>query len=213
MTSIVGRNVKVEVALTFAASIAPTAVTKAYPPVATLTSHSLVDGDAGYWVVTAGMVELDAQGFLVDNKATNTWEMPGLDSTDYSTYTAGTAYAAATWGTISESTSYNIGGGAAEQLDDTRLLSIKTSNIAGNLAAQDVSIDIKAAEISGAAMQFVERQALRGLKCLFKVSKGSQVLRVFYGTPSLPGESVSAGAIGTGQFSVTVPAFAIKPNV
>lgn len=213
MTTIVGRNCKVEVALTFDAAIAATACTKAKPPVATFTSHGLTDGEAGYWAVTAGMIELDQQGQLVDNVTANTWELPGLDSTDYSTYSAGNFYAAATWGTISEATSYAVGGGASDQLDDTRLTDSKRRNVAGLLASQDVTIGVNQGEISGAAMAYVETQAQRGLPCLFKVSKGSQVLRVFYGTPSIPGESVGVGALGTGEFSVTVPAFAVKPNV
>lgn len=213
MATITGRNVKVEVALTFAAGVSPTAVTKAYPPVATLNAHGIADGTVGYWTITAGMVELNDQAVVTDNAATNTFELPGLDSTNYSTYTAGTFTAAATWGTISEAASYNVGGGAAEQLDDTRLMDVKTRNVAGNLGAQDVSISVKAQDISGAAMKFIERQAMNGSPCLFKITKAGQVLRAFWGTPSLPGESVSAGAIATGEFNVVVPAFTLKPNV
>ena len=42
---------------------------------------------------------------------------------------------------------------------------------------------------------------------------GSQVLRVWYGTPSIPGESVSAGGLGTGQFNVICPGWVVKPGV
>src|SRR5687767_10557781 len=100
MPTIVGRNCKIEVALTFAAAVNPTAVTKASPPVATLNAHGLVSGAAGFWTVSGGMVELDQQAFIVDNEAANTFELPGLDSSDYSTYTAGSVTMAASWGTI-----------------------------------------------------------------------------------------------------------------
>lgn len=213
MPTITGRNCKVEVALTFASPVSPTAITKAYPPVVTLNAHSLSAGAAGYWTVTAGMVEMHEQAVLVHNPLTNTFDLPGLDATDYSTYTAGTLTMAATWGTLSESAGYNVGGGAADQLDDTRLIDVKKRNIAGMLASQDVTIDIRNQEVSGTAMSFVERQALRGLGCLFKISRAGQVLRVFYGVPSLPGESVQAGQLASGQFVVNCPAFAIKPNV
>ena len=70
MTTIVGRNCKIEVALTFDAASAATAVTAANPAVATLTSHSVDTGDVGYWVVTAGMVEAGFLGIAVRMEAT-----------------------------------------------------------------------------------------------------------------------------------------------
>lgn len=213
MTTIVGRNVKVEVALTFAPAISPTAVTKANPPEATLAAHGLADGAAGYWAVTAGMIELDGQAILVDNGAANTFEMPGFTSQDYTTYTTGNLVMASTWGTLAEAGSYAVGGGAAAQLDDARLNDIKQRNVAGFLAPQDLTIDVKSQEIDGTAMQYVLGQAQRGLNCLFRISKGSQVLRVAYGAPSVPGENTAAGQLGTGQFNVICPAWVIKPNV
>lgn len=214
MGTIVGRNCKVEVALTFSAAVSPTAVTKASPPVVTLTSHGLANGAVGYWSsVTAGMIELQDQAFMVNNQATNTWEMPGLDSTDYTTYTAGSVTMAATWGTLSEAVSYEVGGGDVNQLDDTRLYENKTRNIAGLLPSQDISFSVRPQEIDGTVLAFVAGKAKRGLTVLVKISKGSQVLRVAYGTPSVPGESVSVGSAATANFNLIVPAWVVKPNV
>ena len=190
MGTISGRNVKVEVALTLGSPVSPTAVTKAYPPVATLTAHGLAAGTVGFWTVTAGMVELNEQAVYLYNPLTNTFDLPGLDSTDYSTYTTGTLTNGATWGTISEAASYNVGGGAAAQLDDTRLFDIKVRNVAGNLPSQDVTFDIKQGEISGTAMAFVERQASRGLKVLMKITKAGQILRVLYDDVITPDDTV-----------------------
>lgn len=216
MTTIVGRNCKVEVALTFGAGVTgATAITKAAPGVVTDAAHGLADGDAGYWIITAGMVELNEQAFIVDNKATDTFEMPGFETTNYSTFdgASSTYYMAATWGTVSEAAGYSVGGGAAATLDDTRLTDTKSRNIAGLLAPQDVSIDVRSGEVDGAAMQFIAKKARAAESVLIKISKGTQVLRVLYGVPSLPGEGVQAGQLGTGQFSVTVPGWVIKPNI
>lgn len=214
MGTIVGRNCKVEVALTFAAAANPTAVTKASPPVVTLTSHGLANGAVGYWSsVTAGMIELQDQAFMVNNQATNTWEMPGLDSTDYTTYTAGSVTMAATWGTLSEAMSYEVGGGDVNQLDDTRLYENKTRNIAGLLPSQDLTFGTRPQEIDSTVLAFVTGKAKRGLQILVKISKGSQVLRVAYGTPSVPGESVTVGGAATATFNLIVPAWVVKPNV
>jgi len=218
MGTITGRNCKVEVALTFSAAVVAgaTLITKANPPQVTDAAHGLSNGSVGFWLMPAGgMVELDEQGFMVNNVATDTFEMPGLDSTDYSTHVAaGNSYTiAATWGTVSEAASYEVGGGAAGQIEDNRLHETKDRNISGNLAAQTLNVGIKNQEVDGAAMQFVATKAMRGLPVLIKISKAGRVLRVAYGVPSLPGESVSAGGGATGTFAVNVPGFCVKPNV
>lgn len=214
--TIKGINCKVEVALTFGAAKLFTAVSKAYPPVATLTAHGIVNGDAGFWTIGSGMVELADQAILAHNIAANTIEMPGLDSTNYSTYASAAGNfitMALTWGTIAEGAGYQVGGGAGAQLNDTRLTDTKTRNIAGLLAPQDITVDVRTAKVSSAAMAFIERKAMNNEPVLIKISQGGTVLRVAYGTPSLPGENVSSGELASGSFGIIVPAFAIKPNV
>lgn len=213
MTTIVGRDCKIEIALTFDSPIAPTAVSKASPGVATLTSHTVETGDIGWWSVTAGMIEMHEQAVYLTDTDANTFTMNGLDTTNYSTYTAGSLTIAATWGTLSEAAGWSIGGGAATQLDDTRLIDIKTRNVAGMMGAQDMTIDLRNPVTSGAALAFLENKAINGQMILLKISKGGTVLRVVYGQPSLAGESVSAGQLASGQLGITVPAWALKPNV
>lgn len=212
MGTIVGRGITVQYASTLASPISPTAVTKANPAVATLTSHGLTDGTVGYWTVTAGMVELDGQATHVINTSANTFTLNGLVTTGYSTYTAGTFTYASAWSTIAEAASYAVGGGAAATLDDTRLYHTRTSNIAGLLAPQDLTIDVRNAEVSGTAMAAVEASAQTSTALLFRVMKGTTTLRVYYGVPSLPGESVSAGGLGSGQFNVLGTGWCVKPN-
>lgn len=213
MTTIVGRDCKIEIALTFDSPIAPTAVSKANPGVATLTSHTVETGDIGWWSVTAGMIEMHEQAVYLTDTDANTFTMNGLDTSGYSTYTAGSLTIAATWGTLSEAAGWSIGGGAATQLDDTRLIDIKTRNVAGMMGAQDMTIDLRNPVTSGAALAFLENKAINGQMILLKISKGGTVLRVVYGQPSLAGESVSAGQLASGQLGITVPAWALKPNV
>lgn len=213
MTTIVGRDCKIEVALTFDSAIQPTAVSKANPGVATLTSHTVETGDVGFWSVSAGMVELDEQAVYCTDTDANTFTMNGLDTTNYSTFSAGDLTLAATWGTLSEAAGYTVGGGAAASLNDTRLIDVKTRNIAGLLAPQDVTIDIRNPVTSGAALAFLENKAVNSAKVLIRISKGGTVLRVLYGQPSLAGEGVQAGDLASGQMSITVPGWVVKPNV
>lgn len=214
MTTIVGRDCKIEVALTFDSAISPTAVTKANPGVATLTSHTVETGDVGYWLATSGMVELDEQAVYCTDTDANTFTMNGLVTTNYTTFSSGpTLTLAASWGTLSESAGWNVGGGAASPLDDTRLTDVKTRNVAGLLAPQDLTVDLRSPVTSGAALAFVEAAAVTGGKILVKISKGGTVLRVAYGTPSIPGEAVAAGGLGSGQFNLICAGWLLKPNV
>jgi hypothetical protein len=213
MATIVGRDCKIEVALTFESASTVTALTKADPGVATSAAHGHTVGDVGFFTVSAGMVEIDGQAAFVSAQDTNTFTLANLKTTNYSTWSAGTFTAAATWGTLSEAAGYNVGGGAANQLDDTRLMDQKTRNVAGLLAPQDVTIDIRNPESQGTALDFIETAARDGTSCLFKITKGSTVLRVFYGVPSVAGESVASGGLASGQFNVICPGWVVKPNV
>lgn len=213
MPTIVGRDCKIEVALTLASPISPTAVTKANPGVATLTSHAVETGDVGFWTVSAGMVELDGQACYCTDTSSSTFTLNGLVTTNYSTYSAGTFTQAATWGTLSEAAGWNVGGGAAATLDDTRLTDVKTRNVAGLLAPQDLTVDLRSPVTSGGALAFVEAAAVTGASVLIKISKGGTVLRVAYGVPSIPGEGVAAGGLGSGQFNIICPGWVLKPNV
>lgn len=216
MPTISGRNVKVEVALTFASSINPTAVTKADPPSVTLTSHGLSDGDTGYWTTTSGMMQLNEQAAVINQVDANTFTLLGLDSTNWDTYVQSGSlfFEAATWATISEAASYTVGGGDANPLDDPRLLDNKLRQVAGFNSPENLSIDVSSQEVDGTAMAFVINKARNGASILVKITKVSsgQILRVAYGVPSVPGESVRAGQLGTGSFNIIVPGYVVKPN-
>jgi hypothetical protein len=216
MGTIVGRNLKLEVALTYRADspdFIPSGITKDYPPVVTKSGHGAITGDIGFWTMPGGMVELDEQAAYVRRLTDNTFEMPGLESTDFSTYTTGLFTVGETWGVISEASQLTVGGGAAAEIDDGRLLDIKDRTISGNLAAQNVTVSIRPQEQAGEAMQFVKRQAKKTAKLLFKASKNGVVLLCWYGAPSLPGLSVANGAGATGDFSIQVPQFVVEPNI
>lgn len=214
MTTIVGRNIKVEVALTFDSAINPTDVSKASPGVATLSTHAVETGDVGYWSVTAGMTELHEQAVYCTDTDTNTFTLNGLDTTNYSTYSAGSLVLAATWGVVTEAYTYSIPDAAAAELEDTRLSDIKTRNIAGLLGSQNLTIGVRSPVTMSTALAYIYNKGLNGGQVLVKITDTTtgKVLRVGYGTPSIPGEDVSAGAGATGSLNIIVPQFILKPN-
>jgi hypothetical protein len=64
------------------------AATRANPAVITAAAHGLADGDEIGIFNVAGMVELNGNGYTVANKTTNTFELSGINSTGFTTYTS-----------------------------------------------------------------------------------------------------------------------------
>lgn len=209
-TFIKGRNIKVEIAKTTGAAITVTAVTQASPGVATAAAHGQTDGTVGYMDQISGMVQLEGQAVRVDAPTVNNFNLQGLNTTNYSAFTAGKFNPVTAWETLSECDQYDIGGGAADKLDVTCLIDVVKQEENGLLPTQSVTLNIKATESPSNAMALIEAAAQAGNALLFRITLQSGAVRVFRGEPSLPGESVQSGAVGTGSLSVTVKGYVLK---
>ena len=66
-----------------------TGATQANPCVITITGHSYSNGDWVYIADVEGMTELNGRWFEIANITANTFELSGVDSTGYTTYTSG----------------------------------------------------------------------------------------------------------------------------
>ena len=66
-----------------------TAITKANPAVVTAASHGLNNGDRVFIGSVGGMTEVNNREFTVANKTTNTFELSGINSSAFTTYTSG----------------------------------------------------------------------------------------------------------------------------
>jgi hypothetical protein len=97
-----------------------TGITKANPGVATSTAHGLSNGTYGILEIV-GMYQLDKKIVRVANQATNTFELEGIDTTLFDTFTSGT-FTAITFGTnISTATSIQAAGGDFDFIDTTTI--------------------------------------------------------------------------------------------
>jgi len=121
-TPIVGTNVKVEIESTLGSALPVTGLTKANPGVATSAAHGLANGDVVVFSVSGGMVELDGQAVRVANVTANTFELEGLDTTDYSTWTSGDAYKVTAFHTMDSAQQFTMPNPAPAKLDTTTLL-------------------------------------------------------------------------------------------
>lgn len=96
-----------------------TAVTKADPPVVTSASHGLADGDVVKIVDVVGMIELNDEVFVVQNKTNDTFELADVRGASYSTYTSGGEIQKATFSNFCELTGYNRQGGTSPEIPAT----------------------------------------------------------------------------------------------
>lgn len=204
MPNIQGRGVRVEVSATFGSPVNVTGVSLANPGVATATAHGLANGTVGFWTVTDGMPQLNGQATRVTGTAANSFNLQGLNTTSYVAYVAGTFTPVATWQTLAESTSYSIGGGAADALDSTTLLDVVRQNENGLLAPQTVSFNTLAQDVPGAAQILLQSAAISNAFLVFRITLQTGAVRVWRGQVSLPGEDVQQGALGTGSITATV---------
>lgn len=204
MANVKGRNVKIEFAATFASALAVTALTNANPGVGTAAGHGKANNSVGYFADVTGAEKLNGQAVRLKNVAANTFELQGLDTTSYGTFTAGNLVTAATWVTLSEATSYSIGGGSAEKLDATRLIDTVKVEEQGLLPTQTANIGVLSQDTPSPAMQILQTAVQQGGSVLVRITLPNGAVRIFYGEPSLPGEDVQKGQLGTGQLDFTV---------
>lgn len=71
------------------ATTAVTGITKANPAVVTANSHGLSNGDLVQLRNVGGMTEVNDNVYTVANKTANTFELSGVNSSSYTTYTSG----------------------------------------------------------------------------------------------------------------------------
>jgi len=204
MANVKGRGVRVEIGATYGTTEPITAITQADPGVATSASHALTDGMVGYFDTMVGMVNLEGRAVRVFEKDTNTFKLEGVDTTDFPAHSTGNFIPVSTWSTVARSTDYEIGGGEGEALDSTVLLDDIAQEDQGLLSAQSVTISVLSEDEQSAAMLAIRRAARSQGYLVFRITLKTGAQRIFRGQPSLPGESVQKGQLGTGSFTVKV---------
>lgn len=204
----IGAGVRVEIGITEGAPLTIVNIEQSDPGVVEITSHGLTLESAGYFDSIVGMDEIDGQAARVGaagSPSGDQFQIEDVNTTNYADFVSGTFVPVTAWSTLAQSTSYQVGGGAAKTEDVTTLLDTIEKLLSVRNAAQTVTIDIFALKLDNAAMTKIRSVARELGFLVFRITApttGEQ--RLFRGQPSLPGESVSRGAAGTGQLSVTV---------
>lgn len=133
-----GVSVAIQSALATAKTIS--GITKASPAVATSAAHGFVDGDILVLDIL-GMNQLDGRVVRVDNSATNTFEIEGVDSTSYDTFSSGTAQLVTFGTSISTMTGLSASGGDYDFIDTTTIHDTVKSQVPGPAAPGTYSFE------------------------------------------------------------------------
>lgn len=113
-------GVAIAIQSALAAADTITAVTKASPGVVSSTAHGMADG-AYAKLTVSGMHQIDGRVARVDNQAANTWELEGIDTTLFDTFSSGTSEEITFGTSLVTATTVNASGGDFDFIDVTTI--------------------------------------------------------------------------------------------
>lgn len=202
-----GRSVRIEVGFTEGAAIPISNITQGNPGVAEATAHGLAVGSVGYFTNVEGMDQIDGQAVRVagnGSPSANFFGLETIDTSEFSDFATADFVPITAWRTLAQSTQYQLGGGAPRTEDVGTLLDTTEKLETVKLAAETVTIDLRSLEADNDALTKIRQVARASAECVIRITLARGAQRIFRGQPSIPGESLSQGATGTGQLTLTV---------
>lgn len=186
MAILQGKNVRIEMQSTLGSNLTISGITKANPGVATSTAHGLTNGDVVVFSGIAGMTELEGQAVRVANKTTDTFELEGINTTSYGTFTSGIANEVTAWTTISQVQSIEAEQANPNRIDVTTLADNEKQYVFG--LADTANITLNALYDPALASHIAIKAA--------SDANSSRVFRFTFGTPIVIGNFYVTGGDG-----------------
>lgn len=184
-------NVAVAMQSALAAADTITGITKASPGVVTSTSHGLANGDYVFLSIQ-GMHQLNDRVVRVANVAANTFELEGVDTTLFDTFSSGTAELITFGTSITTAASISSSGGGFDFIDTTTIHDNAKSQTPGLPAALSYSMEHiwDPANAGQIAMKTAsDAQAKRAFKITFGTGGKIAVFAGYVGFGGAPGGS------------------------
>lgn len=141
-----GTVVYVETARAAAKTI--TGITKANPAVVTCTAHGYTDGDIVVITGVVGMQQVNNRAFIVDGSGDspltpNSFQLKGVDSTNYTAYVSGGEAEKVTMSAVGEVSGIpEMGGSEPNPIDVSHLQSVASETLAGLPRQSNVSFNV-----------------------------------------------------------------------
>lgn len=184
-------NVAVAMQSALAAATTITGITKASPGVVTSVAHGYSDGDFLYLAIQ-GMHQLDERVVRVDNKTNDTYELEGIDTSLFDTFSSGTAEKITFGTSITTAASISSGGGGFDFIDTTTIHANVKTQTPGLPAAMSYTMDHiwDSADAGQIAMKVAsDAQARRAFKFTFGTGGKIMVFAGYVGFDGIPGGS------------------------
>jgi len=178
-----------------------TAITKAAPGVVSSTAHGYSNGDVVLLEVQ-GMLEVNGRLFKVVSVATDSFQIAGpdgstgLDTTNFNTFTSGTAKKVTLGTTITGCMDFNAAGGDIKTVDTTTVHDTQDTEIVVGATAQSYEMTVQW-DPSAAAQQAMKAAFIARANKGFKIKWPDGAYVLFYGTVGY------TGAPGGGKQGVT----------
>ena len=182
------------------------AISKAPVGVVTSTAHGFSNGDVVVLTVN-GMIQLNNVACRVASVATDTFQLEGIDTTAFGTFTSGTCVEVLTWDTFDSITNISLPNAAPAELDQTTvhdsalqttfgLPGAPTGTMSGFFDPTDV------------AVTNLRNATLNSQNRVFRITFEDGKKAVFNSTPAAgQGFDLAVNALGTAQYSLTVRGF------
>lgn len=177
-----------------------TAISKAAVGVVTSAAHGLANGDYVFLEIQ-GMFQLNGRVVRVANQTANTFELEGIDTTNFGTFSSGTAKAITFGTSITTAADISASGGDFDFIDTTTIHDNARTQIPGtaNPLAYTMNQNWDAAEAGQAAMKVAsDTQAQRAFRFTFGTGGPIMVFAGYVGFSGAP--------TGTAQDKVVSPA-------
>lgn len=156
-----------------------TGISKAAEGVVTATAHGYANGD--YVLIKAqGMAEVNGRVFRVKSVATDTFVLEGENTTDYGTFTSGSAQKLTFGTTLSTLTSVSGSGGEFDMIDTTTIHDKAKSSIPGLASATEFSFE-SVWDVSDAGLQAAKAASNTKAQKAFMIVFSNSQRVVFYG--------------------------------
>lgn len=185
-----------------------TAITKANPGVVSSASHGMANGAYAKLTIN-GMHQLDGRVARVANQASGTWELEGIDTTLYDTFTSGTSEEVTFGTSLVTATTVNASGGDFDFIDVTTIHDNVKKQIPGT--ANPIKFDFENLwDVSDAGLIALKSASDASAQRCFKFTFNNGKIMVFtgyVGCTLLP----TGGAQDVAKTSVTITMFG-KPS-
>lgn len=187
-------NVAIAMQSALAAAKTITGITKANPGVVTSAAHGYANGDYVFLSVQ-GMHQLNDRVARVAGVATDTFQLEGIDTTLFETFSSGTAEKITFGTSITSATTINAGGGGFDFIDTTTIHGNAKTQMPGLPAAATFSFENiwDVADAGLLAMKTAsDAQAKRAFKFTFGSGGQIMVFAGYVGASLLPGGSAQS---------------------